>query len=59
MALSGALSRKMIKGKKGKKKPSVIVAHAQGVCSCEKWTAKEIDARTVELLEHALEYWSV
>jgi uncharacterized protein with ParB-like and HNH nuclease domain len=58
-ALSGALSRKMIKGKKGKKKPSVIVSHAQGVCSCEKWTAKEIDARTVELLEHALEYWSV
>lgn len=58
-ALSGELSRKVVKGKKGKKKPSVIVSHAQGVCSCKKWTSKEIDERTVELLEHALEYWSV
>lgn len=58
-ALSGALSRSMIKGKKIKKRPAVIVSHAQGICSCGEWTAKEIDARTFELLEHALEYWSV
>lgn len=58
-AISGALSRSAKKGKKTKKKPAVIVSHAQGICSCHKWTAKEIDGRTKELLEHALEYWSI
>lgn len=58
-ALSGALSLSTKKGHKTKKKPAVIVSHAQSICLCEKWTAKDIDARTIKLLEHAFEYWSI
>ncbi len=58
-ALSGALSRAVTKGNKTKKKPSVIVSHAQGICSCDKWRSEEIDARTNELLGHALQYWCI
>ena len=59
-ALSGKLALSGKKGKKGKKKkPSVLVSHAQGICTQEKWTAKEIDERTTELLGHALEHWAV
>jgi len=59
-ALSGKLALTAKKGKKGKKKkPSVLVSHAQGICSQDKWTAKEIDERTTELLDYALDHWSI
>jgi hypothetical protein len=59
-ALSGKLALTAKKGKKGKKKkPSVLVSHAQSICSQDKWTAKEIDVRTTELLDCALDHWVI
>jgi uncharacterized protein with ParB-like and HNH nuclease domain len=58
-AISGKLALEKKKGTKAKKKPAVIVSHAQGICGCAMWTATDIDKRTMELLGNALAYWSI